>query len=211
MPPLLDGMTPIPVTHLLWVDLEASGLYEHVDEIVELGAIVTTSRLEVLEEYQAVIPPSDSGRQRIEDSPFVKQMHEANGLLRELDERRRRLGPPVTTEDYAKRVRHVESEMMELLTRNGVAPGAAALCGSGIAHIDRPFLKVRMPGLVAALTYWMVDVGHLRRAYNLWGDGSDLSDVNESKTHRAIDDIRCHLAEARAFQELFAGHSGQPR
>jgi hypothetical protein len=38
----------------------------------------------------------------------------------------------------------------------------------------------------------------------LW-HGEDLTDVNTRKTHRALDDVLCHLEEARTFRELFKG------
>ncbi len=44
--------------------------------------------------------------------------------------------------------------------------------------------------------------GILRRSYRT-STGTTLTTVDELKTHRGIDDIRCHLAEAQQFRNLY--------
>ena len=57
--------------------------------------------------------------------------------------------------------------------------------------------------LHAHLHYAPIDVGVLRRTWQMW-TGGDLVTANQDKTHRALDDARCHLAEATAFRQVFA-------
>jgi len=78
---------------LLWTDIETSGLDERGGLLLELGLIVTGPgpRFEERAAWSAVVGYPDI-RSRIR-SAFVRQMHEANGLLVEVERSRRARGP----------------------------------------------------------------------------------------------------------------------
>lgn len=181
--------------HLLWIDLETTGSDPEKDCIIEVGLILTTSLLEEQWATSYVIKPQELGLGRMMLNPIVRGMHEANGLLAEV------LDP----EGPSWRVHDAASHILRNLIERGAKEGKVVLAGSGVGHFDRAFIRRYMPQLDRYMRYWCIDVGVIRRAYEMWsGDTGPLVRFNEGKTHRALDDIRCHLNEARAFSEFFS-------
>lgn len=178
-------------THLLWVDVETTDLDPARCGVLEVAAVLTTTDLDVLDVYTAAIPANPDELARMDD--YVTAMHTGNGLLADCAA-------------SCHTVESVESDLLAMLDRHGV--GTLALAGSGIANFDRPLIRARMPQLESRLVYWSVDVGVLRRTYQMWA-GASLVDANDRKTHRAADDVACHLDEAAAFRDLFSSHPHQ--
>lgn len=176
---------------LLWVDLESSGSDETKDCIIEVGAILTSTGLGVLGEFQSNVEPTAEGLGRLMQNPVVRAMHESNGLLAEL------LGPMPTPKAH-----EVAKRMLEWLAHHDAKQGHVVLAGSGVGHFDRRFIARYLPQIDRFCRYWCIDVGVIRRAHEMWV-GTEVSRANEGKTHRALDDIRCHLEEARAFKALW--------
>lgn len=188
---------------LLWVDLEATGLDFDQDDIIEIGAILTTPELVELDRFHAVIRPSDAALARLLVSESARSFHEANGLLKDCTDG----DNPSVYRDLTG----VEDALLRFLDSHDVPSSirATSVCGSGVGHFDIPFLTRRMPRLMRRCRYFAaVDVGVLRRSYQMW-TGERLSTANEGKNHRATTDIACHLEEARAFRSLFVT-SGAP-
>ena len=186
-------MPTSPLTHLLWVDLETTGLDLVLDGIVEIGAILTDTDLNVIDELGLLVTPTTAQRHRLDGDEFVSAMHRGNGLLEALD----RYPYPNIVDVLTT------GALLDWLTGHGVTKGRVAICGSGVAKFDYQFLARDLPELTDFCAYYVpTDTGVLRRSYQL-ATGELLSDVNESKTHRGIDDVRCHLAEAQAFRRAF--------
>lgn len=175
---------------LLWLDLETTGSSVDLDSIIEVGAVLTTTDLDEIAEFSMVIDPSDEALGRMLRNPAVKAMHEANGLLAEVLEGTRR------------RPHHAAKALLAWLENNGAREGRTVLAGSGVAHFDRRFIDRYMPQVSHFLRYWVIDIGVIRRAHGMWV-GTEVSTANTSKTHRSVDDVRCHLAEAQAFRDLW--------
>jgi oligoribonuclease (3'-5' exoribonuclease) len=125
-------------------------------------------------------------------------MHTPNGLLDEID--------------GGRSIAVVEYDLLLWLCSLGVptpiwghdvrtAP-KLTLAGSGVGHFDLPAIREYMPKLAKRLNYYVIDVGTIRRAHDMWV-GTPVSVANDAKTHRAIDDVRCHLEEANAFADLW--------
>lgn len=179
---------------LLWVDLETTGTDEREDAIVEIAWLITTPTLDLLIENSVVVWPERKPDPETWDQ-FVRDMHTNNGLIGAL------------RSDYgwdpAKAEARVLDDMAELGQRHEFM-----LAGSGVSHFDRRFLKTQMPDLERWLQYPNLDVGVLRRAWQLWQNpGSEYPGFNDGKTHRALDDIHCHLAEARWWFSMIRGIS----
>jgi oligoribonuclease len=173
---------------LLWLDLESTGLdTSNGDEIIEIGCILTTEDLRVIGEFEAVVKPSANAMARLAANKFVTDMHAANGLLDEIKGGRSIAG--------------IESRLLLWLDILG-APQIITLAGSGVGHFDLPTIREHMPRLAERLNYYVIDVGTIRRAHDMWV-GTPVSVANDAKTHRAIDDVRCHLEEANAFSDLW--------
>lgn len=185
-----------PQDTLLWLDLETTGSSVDHDSIIEIGAVLTTTDLTEMAEFSMVIDPSDEALGRMLRCAPVKAMHEANGLLAEVME-----GTGNKPHDASK-------ALLAWLEENGAKQGRTVLAGSGVAHFDRRFIDRYMPQVSRYLRYWVIDIGVIRRAHDMWV-GTEVSTANDAKTHRSVDDVRCHLAEARAFRDLW--QNGSPR
>ena len=180
--------------HLLWVDLETTGLDLDEDEIIEIGAILTDADLNVLTEYEEVIPPTEKGLERILHSAPVRKMHDANGLLDGIE--KATLGQ--RTRDAA--VVELDRTLYRILQNHNCEQGHVLLAGSGVGPFDRQFVRRHMPLTNRYLHYAVLDVGVLRRSFELWTEvpPCDLDELN----HRAMDDVRNHLAEGRYFRDV---------
>lgn len=179
--------------HLLWVDLETTGVDEAKDCIIEVGAILTTSDLEVIDEYADLVLPTDEGFGRMMMNNVVRGMHEQNGLLAAL------LAVPRSSLRHSG---YVGDQMCEWMKGWGATSGKVVIAGSGVSHFDRRFIRRQMPKLDAFCRHWHIDIGVVRRAHAMWV-GTEVPNARTAefgKTHRALDDIRCHLNEARAFR-----------
>lgn len=183
--------------HLLWIDLETTGTDEDRDCIIEVGAVLTTADLDVVDEYADLVSPTPEGLGRMMMNPVVKAMHEKNGLLDAL------LSVPSSSLRHSG---YVGQQMCEWMTGHGAKPGKVVIAGSGVSHFDRRFIRRQMPKLDTFCRHWHIDIGVVRRAHAMWAGGVEVpgaKSAEHSKTHRALDDIRCHLAEARAFKALW--------
>ena len=187
-------------THLLFTDLETTGLDPAHDEIIEAAFLLTTTDLTVLAESEMLVRPSPAALHRLLADDQVAAMHNRNGLLRDLRAADR--PEPAADTDHATSLRDAEQRVIDLLHAHSVRAGQLHIAGSGVAAFDKPFLARHMPRLHGLLHYAPIDVGVLRRTWSMW-TGGDLVTVNQDKTHRAADDVRCHLAEATAFRRLF--------
>lgn len=182
--------------HLLWCDLECSGSDETHDEIIEIGCVLTTHDLMEIGEFTSLVKPGPLALGRMLQNPVVRAMHEKNGLLDEI------LG----LDGDDARPHRVAAEILAWLEENDIPEGKLVLAGSGVGHFDRRFIKKYMPQLDRWLRYWVIDIGVIRRAHDMWV-GTTVSTANDGKTHRALDDARCHLEEARAFRALWNGET----
>lgn len=180
--------------HLLWVDLETTGLSPRADDIVEWAHILTTAEppYEVLDSFESVVRPDDGWATRM--VPRVVQMHSRSGLLGEIPN-----GISIETLDAA---------VVARIGQHGRV-GEFTLAGSGVSHFDHEFIKVHMPGVAAFLRYATLDVGVIRRALGFAGR-EDLEaagttyegDSHDDKPHRSMADITDHLAEWREYARL---------
>lgn len=173
------------VGDLLWIDLETTGSSEEMDEILEVACIATSGDLVEYGTFESVVQPSDAGFGRLSRNDFVKEMHTTSGLITEIFS--------------APDIREVDAQIYQWLTGLNVTK-KLTLAGSGVAHFDSRFIRKYMKITTGRLNYFTIDTGVLRRSWRLWV-GTEVSNANDGKTHRAMDDIKCHLEEARAFKE----------
>jgi oligoribonuclease len=163
-------------SNLVWIDLEMTGLDPQQDVILQLGLIITTPALTVLERFVVDVWQPDSAFAQM--VPFVRQMHEKTGLI----ERCR---------SSIHDVRKVEQEVMERVT--AWCPYKPVLCGNTI-HSDRKFIDRYMPSLAGYLHYRMVDVSSLKVLCQLWYPEAKYEKPKDAQ-HDALFDIEQSIAE----------------
>jgi len=169
---------------LVWIDCEMTGLDLVRDALVEVAALVTDSRLEVLGDgVDVVIRPPAHTLETMDE--VVRQMHTASGLLDEV-------GAGVTL---------AEAEHMVLdYIRNWVPePGKAPLAGNTVAT-DRGFLARDMPMLESHLHYRIVDVSSIKELARRWYPRVYYNSPVKSGNHRALADIRESIEELKYYR-----------
>jgi hypothetical protein len=111
--------------------------------------------------------------------PFVRNMHEKNGLLARVR---------ASNTD----VRHAEQLLLEIVT--GWCPYGAVLCGNSIWQ-DRKFIDRYMPGFGAYLTYRILDVSSVKVLARTWfGQGAVFVKPSAGE-HDALVDVQNSIAE----------------
>jgi len=168
-------------SNLVWIDLEMTGLDPEQDVILQLGLIVTTPALGVLEKYVVDVWQPEAALSHM--VPFVQQMHEKTGLIGRC-------------RDSKHDVRKVEQEVMERVT--GWCPYRPVLCGNTI-HSDRKFIDRYMPSLAGYLHYRMVDVSSLKVLSQLWYPEAKYEKPKDAQ-HDALFDIEQSIAELRHYR-----------
>jgi len=196
--------------YLLVLDLETTGLWvtDHKDDIIEIGCLLAdVETMSEIDSFTMTLAPSLDAYLRMVENSRVRKMHEANGLFDEvcsLMNEYRLEGTYVKLME--QRVIDAEMGVIEMLNRNGVGLDEAIIAGSGVARFDVPALLDRMPVLADYVSHRSaLDIGYVRRFFENFAPGIVPTSVNDDKTHRAIDDCRCHLEEIKAYRDLIAG------
>ncbi|MEW5792126.1 MAG: oligoribonuclease [Pseudomonadota bacterium] len=180
-------MIPNP-NHLVWIDLEMTGLDPDQDRIIEVATLVTDAALELIAEGPVIaVHQPESVLARMDD--WNVRTHGESGLI----ERVRR-----STIDEAE----AERLTMEFLNRY-VPAGASPMCGNSICQ-DRRFLARHMPKLERFFHYRNLDVSTLKELAARWYP--KLPKFPKQQSHQALDDIRESLGELRYYRDkLFVG------
>jgi oligoribonuclease len=168
--------------NLVWLDLEMTGLDPQADVILQAAMIITNADLEPLDElvYDVWQPPSALERM----TPYVRQMHEKNGLLA-------RVAASGTDIGFLEKV------LLEHVATWCTYP--AVLCGNSIGH-DKRFVERAMPGLAGYLSYRTVDVSSLKILAKRWyGDAAGYAKPT-TQEHDALFDIRQSIAELSHYR-----------
>lgn len=184
---------------MLWTDLETTGTKEELDCIIEIGAILTDFEFNPIgDEFTIVVDPDEFALGRMMKTPAVLNMHMKNGLLQDILD-----GAGTSIENAQKEMLRWMDNTINSKTRKGpVNKFKFMLAGSGVGHFDKRFIKEELPQVNKLLTFPILDVGMVRRFLRFSGV-EPSQQPNDQKNHRALDDIRLHLEEARMYRELF--------
>lgn len=173
--------------HLIWIDLEMTGLDTQTDAIIEMATLVTDRDLNLVEEGpvlavhqpQAVLDAMDD---------WNKKTHAKSGLIARVQASRY---------DAAA----AQRETLEFL-RQHVPPRASPMCGNSICQ-DRRFMARLMPELEAYFHYRNLDVSTLKELARRWAP-EVYKGFDKNAPHMALDDIRESVRELRYYrQHLF--------
>jgi oligoribonuclease len=170
--------------HLIWIDLEMTGLSPDRDHIIEIATVVTDRELNVsadgpqfaVHQSEAVLALMDEWNQR---------QHGGSGLLERV---------------RASEVSVAEAERLTLeFLAAHVAAGASPMCGNSICQ-DRRFLARWMPGLEKFFHYRNLDVSTVKELAQRWYPGV-VASFSKRSAHLARADIYESIAELRHYRE----------
>lgn len=177
-------MAPSP-DHLIWIDLEMTGLDPDVDYIIEIATVITDSALNVIAEGPVLaIHQEDAILERMDE--WNTKQHGRSGLL----ERVRR--SQVST-------RQAEQMTLDFLKLH-VLPNTSPMCGNSICQ-DRRFLYRHMRELERFFHYRNLDVSTVKELLKRWTNGKDQFVKNSS--HLALDDIRDSIEELQHYRAKY--------
>ncbi|MCG8436047.1 MAG: oligoribonuclease [Gammaproteobacteria bacterium] len=170
--------------HLIWIDLEMTGLLPDTDRIIEIATVVSDKHLSIVAEgpVLAVHQPDEvlGGM----DEWNTKQ-HSKSGLIDRVK------GSSIDE-------REAESKTLQFLEA-WVPAGVSPMCGNSICQ-DRRFLARYMPELEKFFHYRNLDVSTLKELAKRWAP--DISFTKES-VHLALDDIKDSIEELAYYRDHF--------
>jgi len=171
--------------YIVWVDCEMTGLEITVDEICEIGVVVTDGELNVLDPgLQLVIKPSAKALRNMGD--FVRQMHTDSGLIEEI--------PKGISMGKA------EKQVLEYIKQWVSEERTAPLAGNSIGT-DRMFLNRQMPNFDKFLHYRNIDVSSLKELSRRWFPRVYFQLPKKTGNHRALADILESIQELRYYRK----------
>jgi oligoribonuclease len=174
--------------HLIWIDMEMSGLYPDSDRILEVAVVVTNSNLETIAEGPVVaVHQSDAVLAGMD--AWNTATHKRSGLT----ERVR----ASTLDDAA-----AESAVVDFLAQY-VRPGKSPMCGNSICQ-DRRFMARWMPRLEAFFHYRNLDVSTLKELAKRWNPEVHRSFEKKSR-HEALADVYESIAELQHYRTHWLG------
>lgn len=168
--------------HMLWVDLEMTGLDVDQEVIIEVAAIVTDIDLNELDTYHAVVNQPKEYLDNMDE--WNQTHHEASGLLAEIP------GGKIPSQ--------VETELTEFCEKwFDRKDNRAILCGNTIGQ-DRLFLNRYFKKFSELLHYRQLDVTSWKLVFNTMHNITFEKETN----HRALDDIRESMAELKYYMQF---------
>ena len=176
----------VNASHLIWIDLEMTGLVPETHRIIEIATLVTDSHLNVLAEGPIIAVHQPEHELAKMDDWNVNQ-HGKSGLTQ-------RVRDSVITEAEACAL------TLGFLSQ-WVPAGKSPMCGNSICQ-DRRFLARWMPEMERFFHYRNLDVSTLKELCNRWAPAVSNGYIKQS-THLAIDDVRDSVAELRYYREHF--------
>jgi oligoribonuclease len=172
--------------HLIWIDLEMTGLNPDTDVIIEIATIVTDKDLNILAEGPVLaIHQSDAVLAAMDD--WNQKHHGQSGLIERV---------------RASSIDVAEAERLTLaFLKQWVPEKKSPICGNSIGQ-DRRFLCRYMPTLEAYFHYRNLDVSTLKELAARWAP--NLKDGFSKQTkHQALEDVIESIEELRYYREHF--------
>ncbi len=171
---------------LVWVDCEMTGLDLTNDALIEVAALVTDAELNVLGDgVDLVIKPPAAALDVMGD--FVRTMHQASGLLDQLDN-----GLPMA---------EAEQRILDYVRSFVPEPRKAPLAGNTIGT-DRSFLIRDMPTFESHVHYRSVDVSSIKELVRRWYPRVYYQAPAKSGNHRALADVQESIEELRYYRDV---------
>lgn len=173
-------------THLLWLDMEMTGLSPETDRIIELAIVVTDADLNTVAEGPVLVVHQPDAVMNAMDN-WNKGTHGKSGLI-----------DRVKASQLAEA--DAEAQMLEFVKQH-VPPRTSPMCGNSICQ-DRRFMARSMPQLEAFFHYRNLDVSTLKELAKRWRPGL-CETFKKSNRHEALADIYESIDELKFYREHF--------
>ncbi len=177
---------PRDANHLIWIDMEMTGLRPESDRIIEVALVITDGTLATVAEAPVLVVHQDDVTLAGMDS-WNQATHARSGLIERVKTSRL---------DEAE----VEQRMLAFL-REYAPPRASPMCGSSICQ-DRRFLARWMPALEDFFHYRNLDVSTLKELCRRWKPDIAKAWVKQGK-HEALADIYESIDELKYYRDHF--------
>ena len=172
--------------HLIWIDLEMTGLLPDTDRIIEIATIVTNTDLQVIAEGPVLAVHQPKSIMEAMDD-WNRKHHGQNGLIERV-----RLSP--YGESAAEQI--VVNFLQQYCER-----GHSPMCGNTV-HQDRRFMARHLPALEVFFHYRNLDVSTLKELARR-GRPDLMDGLKKEGSHKAIEDIRDSIKELQYYREHF--------
>ena len=172
--------------HLVWLDMEMSGLKPDTDRILEIALIVTDANLNVIATAPVWVVHQDDAVLDGMDA-WNKGTHGKSGLIDRVK---------ASSLDEGT----VEQECIAFL-KQYVKAGTSPMCGNSICQ-DRRFMARYMPKLEAYFHYRNVDVSTIKELARRW-QPELLKGFEKKQAHTALADIEESIEELRYYRDRF--------
>lgn len=171
--------------HIVWLDMEMTGLEVETCHILEVACFITDEQLELAsDDLNIVIHQSDKILENMSD--WCNLHHSKSGLI-----------------DECQRSKTTLEEAQERILRfleNHIPRGVCPLAGNSV-YMDRIFLKKYMPLVDNYLHYKLIDVSTISDLTRRWQPSISKAAPKKQHCHRAIYDIKDSLNELRYYRK----------
>ncbi|MDR2259705.1 MAG: oligoribonuclease [Azoarcus sp.] len=172
--------------HLIWIDLEMTGLDPGRDRIIEIGLVITNNALDIVAEAPVIaVHQADAVLDAMDE--WNKNTHGRSGLIE-------RVRASTISEAGA------EAAMLAFLGQ-WVPKGISPMCGNTVCQ-DRRFLARHMPAFEAWFHYRNLDVSTLKELAKRWNP-EVYKGVKKAGAHTALADIIESVVELRHYRDTF--------
>ena len=170
--------------HILWLDLEMTGLSSAKDDLIlEVAAIITDWNFKELGIYEGIVKndPETMGKRMKVNGEFWDEYSQTRDAILAQNE----LG------DTAEKI---EKKLMSFINKHFKKDEAVLLAGNSI-HYDRRFIIEHWPKLEERLYPRMLDVS----AWKVVFENKYKKKFVKENNHRALDDIRGSIIELQYY------------
>ena len=166
--------------HLVWLDLEMTGLDVKKEVIIEVAATITDMDFKAIDSYHAVLKQDQKYLDNMDE--WNTNQHTKTGLVDQVPK--------------GKDPALAEKELCEFVKKQlGEEP--VVLAGNSIWQ-DRRFIEAHMPEFYKLLHYRMLDV----TAWKLIFKEKYKKEYEKKESHRAEDDIQESIDELKFYMEM---------
>jgi oligoribonuclease len=172
--------------HLIWLDMEMTGLEPDRDRIIEIAIVITDSQLNTVAEAPVIaVHQPDSVLDGMDE--WNRNTHGRSGLTDRVR------ASPIGEAD-------AEAQMLAFLQQY-VPARTSPMCGNSVCQ-DRRFMARYMPQLEAWFHYRNLDVSTLKELAKRWRPDV-YKGVDKKGKHEALADIHESIAELRHYRDNF--------